>query len=65
MIIDFHVHCFPDQLAKKTVPLLAKEANVQAKLNGTVSHLKKSMRKTKINHSVIQSIATNPRKLEK
>ena len=63
-IIDFHVHCFPDELAYKTIPLLAERAGVEARLNGTVSDVKQSMNKAEIVCSVIQTIATKPSQTE-
>lgn len=60
MVVDFHTHCFPDDLAGKAIPALAEEAGVPARLNGTVADLKKSMKKAGIDYSVILSIATKP-----
>lgn len=60
LIIDFHVHCFPDLLAGSAVPKIADLAGIPARLNGTVSDLKRSMAKAGITHSVIQHIATRP-----
>ncbi|MCX7747351.1 MAG: amidohydrolase family protein [Clostridia bacterium] len=60
MVIDFHVHCFPDELAMKAVPKLAACARIPARLDGTLGSIKKSMRTEGISHSVILSIATKP-----
>ena len=60
MIIDIHTHCFPDDLAVRTIPYLAQKANIPAFLNGTVKELKKSMSKAGIDISVLQPIATKP-----
>lgn len=60
MVIDFHVHCFPDELAKRAIPKLAGLAGIPARLNGTVSDLEKSMTKAGVALSVIQHIATKP-----
>ncbi len=65
MIIDFHVHCFPDNLAKKTVQVLAEKANIEEKSDGTVRQLQKSMKKAGIDYSVIQPIATKPSQTRK
>ena len=44
MIIDFHTHCFTDELASSAIPVLAQKANIPAFANGTVSALKESMK---------------------
>ena len=60
MIIDFHTHCFPDELAYKAIPFLAERAGVDYYLDGTVAALKSSMRKAGIEYSVVAPIATKP-----
>ncbi len=65
MIIDFHVHCFTDELAPKAVPQLEKCAKITARLDGTVSSIKESMKKAFIDKSVVLSIATKPSQTEK
>jgi uncharacterized protein len=59
-IIDFHTHAFPDNLAARAVPLIAREAGVPAFLDGKVSSLLKSMDRSGIERSVVCSIATKP-----
>lgn len=65
MIIDFHVHCFADELASKAVPQLAKCAKINARLDGTIRSIKESMKKAGIDKSVVLSIATKPSQTEK
>ncbi len=60
MIIDFHTHCFPDAIAAKAIPALAKEGNITAHTQGTTDSLLTSMDRAGINASVICSIATRP-----
>lgn len=60
MIIDFHTHCFPDELAMKAVPSLSEKAGIPAMLNGTLSDLKRSMEASCITGSVLLNIATKP-----
>ncbi|NLB68278.1 MAG: amidohydrolase family protein [Lentisphaerae bacterium] len=60
MIVDFHTHCFPDQLAERVIPQLAECANSQAFLNGTISDLLKSMSESGVDYSVMLQIATKP-----
>ncbi|HEX3028317.1 MAG TPA: amidohydrolase family protein [Clostridia bacterium] len=65
MVIDFHVHCFPDGLAARAVAELAERAGTPPRLNGTVSDIKESMKKASVDHSVVLSIATKPSQTEK
>ncbi|HBA86221.1 MAG TPA: amidohydrolase [Verrucomicrobia bacterium] len=64
-IIDFHTHAFPDKLAERAVPALAKEANITAALDGKTSSLLQSMNRAGIEKSVICSIATRPEQFSK
>ena len=57
-IIDFHTHAFPDSIAKKAIPVLEKEGNIPAFLDGTVSSLLSSMNNSGIEKSVVCNIAT-------
>lgn len=61
MIIDFHTHTFPDELAKKTIPYLESKAGFTAKTDGTISGLRKSMDKANISYSVLLPVVTNPK----
>lgn len=65
MVIDFHVHCFPDELALKAVPQLAACAGIPARVDGTVDGLKDSMKRAGILKSVVLSIATKPSQTER
>ncbi|NLY43216.1 MAG: amidohydrolase family protein [Clostridiaceae bacterium] len=60
MIIDFHTHCFPDEIAMKAVASLSEKADIPAMLNGTLSDLKRSMEANRITGSVLLNIATKP-----
>ncbi len=59
-VIDFHTHAFPDYIAERAVPALAREGNVAARLNGTITELIASMDRAGIDISVVCSIATRP-----
>ena len=61
MIIDFHTHTFPDELAKKTIPYLEGKAGFVAKTDGTVSGLEKSMIDAGVDLSVLLPVITNPK----
>ena len=61
MIIDFHTHTFPDELAKKTIPYLEAKAGFIAKTDGTIKGLEKSMEEANIDISVLLPVITNPK----
>ncbi len=65
IIIDFHTHAFPDEIATKAVPMLASKANIKPASDGTLSGLQSSMDKAGIDISVICSIATKPSQFDK
>lgn len=60
MIIDFHAHCFPDDLAARAVSSLEGRAGIAAALDGTRGSLLASMDRAGIDRAVIQHIATRP-----
>ena len=61
MIIDFHTHSFPDELAVKTIPYLESKAGFIAKTDGTIKGLEKSMEEAGIDISVLLPVITNPK----
>ena len=61
MIIDFHTHAFPDELAKKAIPKLAATGNIANVGDGTVSCLLSHMDDSGVDRAVILNIATNAR----
>ena len=64
MIIDFHTHAFPDNLAERAISTLEEGCNVKAKHNGKISSLLKSMDNANIDKAVVCSIATKPNQFE-
>jgi len=65
MVVDFHVHCFPDELAATAVPRLAAVAGISPQLDGTVSGVRRSMKDSGVDCSVVLNIATKPQQTEK
>ncbi|MBP5445981.1 MAG: amidohydrolase family protein [Acholeplasmatales bacterium] len=61
MIIDFHTHTFPDELAKKTIPYLESKAGFVARTDGTIKGLKKSMEEANIDISILLPVVTSPK----
>jgi uncharacterized protein len=65
MVVDFHVHCFPDGIAKRAVRAVAECAGISPRLGGTVADIKKSMKIAGIDYCVVLSIATKPEQTQK
>lgn len=61
MVIDFHTHVFPENMAMGTIAQMAKKAGIPAALNGTVSELLASMNQSDVDCSVIVPVVTSPR----
>jgi len=57
-VVDFHTHCFPDELAPRAMSKLAAAANIPFFSDGTTAGLKRSMDQAGIDVSVVLSIAT-------
>ncbi len=64
-IIDFHVHCFTDELAARAVTSLSEASSLPPRSDGTVAGIKASMKKAGISRSVILNIATKPQQTRK
>ncbi len=60
LIIDFHTHIFPDKVAAKAIPQMAKKAHSMPYVDGTVCDLKQSMKKANITCSVALPVLTSP-----
>lgn len=65
MVIDFHVHCFPDELSSRAVGTLASRAQIAPKADGTIRDIRRSMERSGVDYSVVLSIATKPSQTEK
>lgn len=66
MIIDFHVHAFPDALAAKALPLLSKcSGGVKPNYDATISGLESYLAKNHVDYAVVLNIATNPHQEKK
>lgn len=64
MIIDFHTHVFPEQMAEKTIRKMEEEAKVKAFTNGTLQELMHSMKENHVTISVLLPVATRPSQFE-
>lgn len=65
MVIDFHVHLFPDKLADRAVSELAERSGLTPEEGGTVAKTRTLMERDGVSMSVVQNIATNARQARK
>ncbi len=61
MVIDFHTHVFPENMAAGTIAQMAEKAGITAASNGTVTELLASMDASGVDCSVIVPVVTSPR----
>ena len=65
MLIDFHTHCFPDKLFERAVATLQeKSGNIMTYSDGSLAGLRKTMKETGVDVSVVLNIATNERQMK-
>ncbi len=60
MIIDFHTHAFPDEMAQQTISSLSQAGKITPRSSGTIEALLSSMYETGIQTSIVCTIATQP-----
>lgn len=65
MIIDFHVHTFPDKIALNTVENLSKLSCTQYFTDGSVQGLLTSMQEASVSYSVNLPVMTHENQVEK
>ena len=66
MLIDFHVHAFPDAVAEKAIPRLsACSGGVIPAYDGKIASLKSHMLENHVDCAVVLNIATNPHQEKK
>lgn len=65
MIIDIHVHCFPDEVAERSIAARSQKFGIIPVTDGTITQLKISMEKAGVDISVLQPIALNPKQTMK
>lgn len=64
-IIDFHTHCFPDNLYWRAIATLSERGGTCPHFNGSVLGLLNSMDESGIDRAVVANIATNPNQTKK
>ncbi len=60
MVIDFHMHTFPDAIAGRVIKALAEASSLKPYTNGTVSDTERKMKQWGIDRGVLLNIATTP-----
>lgn len=64
MIIDFHTHTFPEQIARRAIAKLSNSAHIKNYSDGTLEGLKRSMKAAGIDHAVLLPVVTKPTQAE-
>lgn len=64
MIIDFHTHTFPQQIAKRAIAKLSDSAHIKSYSDGTLAGLKYSMQAADIDFAVLLPVVTKPAQQE-
>ena len=60
MIIDFHVHIFPDKIAKKAIGNLARISGLTPFTDGTIKDTMDKLKACGVDKAVFLNIATKP-----
>lgn len=60
MIIDFHTHIFPENIAAQTIKAMEERTNINATAKSTIEGLLGSMKEGGIDYSVVLPVATKP-----
>lgn len=64
MVIDFHTHCFSDNIAENAMKQLKGQGNIEAYSDGTTAGLLADMKRNGIDKSVVVPVATKPSQVE-
>ena len=64
LIIDFHAHTFPEQIAQRAIAKLSKSAHIKNYLDGTLAALQSSMQAAGIDYAVLLPVVTKPAQQE-
>lgn len=61
MVIDCHVHCFPDKLAERAIPELSQRATLTPFSDGTIDGTKQLCHSCGVDRFTLLNIATKPK----
>lgn len=64
MVIDFHAHTFPENIAEYAIEKLSKQGGTKAYTDGTEKDLSIKMKEQGVDYSVILPVATNVKQVE-
>ena len=62
-VVDFHVHTFPEKIAKAALKQLSEDSCTTPFMDGTVDQLTASMQEAGIDLSIVLPVITNPAKV--
>lgn len=65
MIIDFHTHIFPDEIAERAIATLASKVTIIPSFNGSKAGLLASMQNAGVDYSVVLPVVTKPSQTRK
>jgi len=60
LVIDIHVHCFPDEVAQRSISVRSQMFRIAPVIDGTVRGVKTSMIESGVDVCVLQPIAMKP-----
>ena len=64
LVIDFHAHAFPREMAKKALPEVSERAGIEYFTDGSIEGLLNSMGKARVDISIVSRITTSPEQIE-
>ena len=64
MIIDFHTHTFPEQIAERAIEKLSHSGHIKNYSDGTLPGLKRAMRTADVDYAVLLPVVTRPSQQE-
>ena len=64
MVIDFHTHTFPEQLAERAIEKLSHSAHIKNYSDGTLAGLKRAMQAAAVDCAVLLPVVTKPSQQE-
>lgn len=65
MIIDFHVHAFPDQIAEHAISALAESSGYLPESNGTFADTQQKLTESGVDRFVLLNVAQTPKQQKK
>jgi predicted TIM-barrel fold metal-dependent hydrolase len=60
VIVDIHIHCFPDEVAQRAISIRSQRFRITPVTDGTIGGLKTSMSEAGVDLGVLQPISYKP-----